>query len=129
MFDWRLFCASEWLIEHRDLSLPEDAANLFTPWYALADGSVCSYDSAGALISSVSSNQQLLAYHNIQASTSAETLLTLPAYELKNGAVLLLDGNHRAVSTHLSGAKKRLALFIVCGPLSINVLPDLRHWA
>lgn len=130
--DWKQFCSSNWPIEHQDSVIPSASANLYTPWYALVDGEPCAFDAAGAQPQSVAAagrNTRLLLHHHVQTVAVYTGVLLLPAYRLNKGSVLLLDGNHRVVAAQVSSQQLRLALFVICGPISAAVLPDLRHWA
>ena len=119
------------VIEHHDLTIPVDSASIFTPWYALANGSPCGHSDSGALpqsVASVAANLELRTFHAVQSSAPRDKFLALPAYKLRSGTLLLLDGNHRVVATQVDGSTLSLALFVVCGPLDSVVLPDLGHW-
>lgn len=132
MFNWKLFASSDWSIELLYFAIPEQSARVYTPWYALTDGSVCDYNSANAKpqsVAAVASNPALRACHNIRDTPHPESTTVVPAYRVSKEAILLLDGNHRIVSGHVTGSPMALAAFVVCGPIDQNVLPDLVHWA
>ena len=131
-FDWLSFTASAWPIEFRYFSLPEHADLIFTPWYARADGSVCGYSSSNAKpqsVAAVASNRALLDHHGVRDTPHPDSISVVPAFRLNQDYILLLDGNHRAVSSQVAASKAGLAAFIVNGPINEQVLPDLRHWA
>lgn len=129
--DWKQFCSSSWPIEHLDLAVPSDSANIYTPWYALASGKACNYADPGAQPQSVALaavNPELLSCHGVSSIAPSNEALLLPAYRLSNGAVLLLDGNHRVVAAQATSVAVPLALFVIHGPMCSSVLPDLCHW-
>lgn len=130
-FDWSEFAASDWPIELRYYSLPGDSDLIYTPWYARPDGSVCGYHSSSAMpqsVAEVAVNGALLSHHGVNVTAHPETLSVVPAYGLNQGRVLLLDGNHRAVSAQVAGSRAGIAAFVVNGPIDEHVLADLRHW-
>jgi hypothetical protein len=129
--DWDLFRSSDWVIELIYLRLPEDAQRIYTPWYAATDGSVREHYSRSALPQSVQAaaqNSALRSHHGVRDTAPPALATVVPAYKVSDSAVLLLDGNHRAVSAQVAGARLVLAAFTICGPVAKSVLPDLRHW-
>lgn len=129
--NWTTFVSSNWPIELRYMSLPEQSDLIYTPWYASADGSPCEYNSANAKpqsIASVALNDALLACKKVLGTAHPDSLLVVPAYRLRYDSILLLDRNHRAVSAQVAASKAGLAAFIIHGPLNERVLPDLAHW-
>lgn len=130
--DWKQLCSSDWSIEHSNLTIPTDSSSIFTPWYALKDGNVCCYSDPGAQpqsVVSVAESPELRSHHSVYNDAPNEQLLVLPAYKLSNDSLLLLDGNHRVVATHIAGVTLSLEVFAICGPLDRVVLPDLVHWS
>lgn len=131
MFDWSEFSKSAWPIELCYFSLHEHADRIYTPWYARADGSVCEYNSPGARpqsIAAVAKNSALLAHHGVRKTPHPESVSVVPAYRLNHDSILLLDGNHRAVSSQVAVSKAGIAACIVNGPIDGQVLADLAHW-
>lgn len=129
--NWHALCASGWEVNHQDLSIPDDAGRVFVPWYALATGEPCCWRDQGAQVQSiadVSLNPALCKKHGICDVSSPMPPVTLPAYDVHNRNVLLLDGNHRAVSAMRAGMPLALVLFEIHGPIAERVLPDLKHW-
>jgi hypothetical protein len=55
--------------------------------------------------------------------------LVLPAYAPNDRDTILLDGTHRAVAAYIAKVDVRLLVFIVQGPCSPAVLPDLQHYS
>lgn len=49
----------------------------------------------------------------------------LPAYDLGNGRVLVLDGNHRCLALCRSGVPFQLTLYVVTGPLLDSACGDV----
>lgn len=132
MFDWSAFTAADWPIELGYFSLPEQSDRIYTPWYALADGTICSCNSPNAKpqsVAAVALNKALLDHHGIRDTPHPDSVSVAPAYRLNHDSILLLDGNHRAVSSQVAASKTGLAAFIVNGPINEQVLPDLAHWA
>lgn len=56
-----------------------------------------------------------------------DPVLVLPAYRARGDRPILLDGNHRAVAAHLSGARVRVVLMCVQGTADPRLLPDVLH--
>lgn len=131
-FDWDKFCTELWPIEVVSFQLPNDGSSLFTPWYALPDGTVCPFNAAGAIPQSLevaAANDALCKSHQVAEWRGSSQTIEAPSYELPDGKVLLLDGNHRAVAAQKSHRPIALTAFVVCGPLTQSVCPDLMHWA
>ena len=132
MFDWSVLASSNWPIKLQYFSLPEHSDRVYTPWYALADGSVCNCNSPNAApqsLASVACNQALIAYHQVQGALAGQSVLVVPAYRLNPDTILLLDGNHRAAASQVAASRVAIAAFVVNGPIDGGVLPDLVHWA
>ncbi|MFH8469494.1 hypothetical protein [Streptomyces sp. NPDC017991] len=53
--------------------------------------------------------------------------LVLPAYRLPDGADLILDGTHRAVTALRARAHVTVFLYVLLGPTDPTILPDLAH--
>lgn len=79
-------------------------------------------------IADVSSNPALCRKHGICDVSSHMPPMTLPAYDVHNRRVLLLDGNHRTVSAMRVGKPLALVLFVIHGPIDEQVVPDLKPW-
>jgi len=130
--NWAELTASNWPIELSYFALPDDADHVYAPWYARPDGSACDYDSPDATpqsVAAVALNAALRSHHGVRDSAPPESVLVVPAYRLNHNSILLLDGNHRAVSSQVAESKLAIAAFVVNGPISKQVLPDLVHWA
>ena len=69
-----------------------------------------------------------LAYVDEIVQTAAEPEWELPAYSLGNGRLFLLDGNHRAVATYLSGVPVNLKLLVLHAPVDRRILVALKYW-
>lgn len=131
LLNWKQFCSSDWPIEPRTLNIPRDSDHIFTPWYARDDDSVCSHNEPGAKPLSVATaarNQRLLKLYRILPTAPTEHIVA-PAYQLPTSAILLLDGNHRAVSSQRAASNIQVIAFVINGPINEQVLPDLAHWA
>ncbi|WP_188795518.1 hypothetical protein [Dyella nitratireducens] len=131
MLDWSKFISSDWSIELRYFSIPEQSSLVYTPWYAQPDGSACAYNSPNAMpqsVASVALNSALREHHKVGDAPHSESISVVPAYRLNGDSILLLDGNHRAVSSQAASTKLGLAAFVINGPIDEHVLPDLAHW-
>lgn len=129
--DWAKLSEFDWAVELHTLHLPSDASLIYAPWYALQDGSACGYNSLGAKPQSlldVSKNASLLANHQVSSAFTGETKIAVPAYLIANNKYLLLDGNHRSVSSILASHKLELEMHVLVCPISPEILPDLAHW-
>lgn len=129
--DWSKFISSDWPIELRYFSIPEDSSLVYTPWYAKPNGSACAYDSPDATpqsVASVASNSALRAHHRVRIHPPSESIVMVPAYGLSGESILLLDGSHRAVSSRVTSTQLGLVAFVIKGPIDKDVLPDLVHW-
>lgn len=123
--------ASGWGISHQDLSIPDDADRVFVPWYVLANEKPCCWRDQGARTQStadVSSNPASCKTHGICDVPSHMLPMTLPAYDVHNRKVLLLDGNHRTASAMRADKPLALVLFVIHGPIDEQAVPDLKHW-
>lgn len=131
MLNWEQFMASKWPIELCYFALPEDAGRIYVPWYAKPDGSVCDYNSSNAQpqsVEAVALNPALRSHHNVAVTAPPESVSVVPAYRVSRESILLLDGNHRAVSSQKAALRAAFAAFVINGPLDKQVLPDLMHW-
>ena len=132
MLNWTQFIASSWPVELRYFALPDDASRIYTPWYARSDGSVCGYNSSSAVpqsVASVALSTALLDHHRVRDTAPPESVAIVPAYRLNDDSILLLDGNHRTVSSQVASSKLAIAAFVINGPIDKQALPDLAHWA
>lgn len=131
--NWGLLLSSNCSIEFRYLSLPNQGDLIYTPWYIDTNGLVCPFSENNAKPQSVkdaASNNSIRTNYRVLSTFLNPSILLVPAYDLQQkDYILLLDGNHRAVSAQISASKVGiLAVVIVKGPIDSNVLPDLMHW-
>jgi hypothetical protein len=117
----------------------DELGDLFTVWYAGADGAHADFRDPGArplrlrevgLTEATWPAQRLsriAALHEQFAAADRPVQLPLPVYALGGGSSLLLDGTHRSVAAYRSGADVRLLLFAMHGPVDASMLPDLGH--
>lgn len=116
-------------------------AGMFTVWYADSAGRNCEWSAPGSRPLSVRGARRTLptwpqerrrtvaALMRAFAAAPEPVTLTLPAYQVREGRSVLLDGNHRAVAAHQAGVEVRLTVCSLIGPVCESVLPDLRHYA
>jgi hypothetical protein len=136
--DWTRL-ATECRIEAFTSRSRELLADLRTVWYAGADGRDREFRDADARPLRVRETgrteaswpegraARITGFEARFRGDGGPIQLPLPVYVLGDGGFLLLDGTHRAVAAHRTGADARLLLFAVHGPLDEGMLPDLRH--
>lgn len=54
---------------------------------------------------------------------------TYPVYDVGDGRLLLLDGNHRCLSLLKKGGPFTVELIVIHGPLTKEIAPDLAVFA
>ena len=52
----------------------------------------------------------------------------VPAYSLRNGHRLVLDGNHKMAALVMAGVPATLLVFTVAGPVNAGAVADLKFW-
>lgn len=62
------------------------------------------------------------------AASGGVPAIEIPAYDLGEDGVLLLDGNHRAVALYRSQKRFRLTLSMLSAPVDRRILTDLRYF-
>jgi hypothetical protein len=106
--------------------------NVFTPWYVRDDLTPCDYWEPSAIpqsIVDVAKNKELMSFHNFDKTLRNEEPSTFPAYYLGNEKYLLLDGNHRTVTSYLKDeAESILHIDVLFCRIHNSILPDLKHW-
>jgi hypothetical protein len=112
---------------------------LETVWYIWPDGSLGDWRNQDNRRVSVEEAAQLDRFPNAKShdyirrltaqmqAASLPLMLVLPCYRTRDGKLLILDGNHRAIAAFKSGQDTRLLIFAVTGLDNPLVLPDLLH--
>lgn len=118
---------------------PDVLGGLFTVWYQTADGTDGDWRNPGDRPLRVAEcadamdiwpadrRDRIHGFADAFRGDDRPVQLVLPAYAVGGDGAVLLDGTHRAVAAHLSGADVRIMLFVLDGPLDPRVLPDLGH--
>lgn len=131
ILNWEMFFSCNWPLSLCYFSLPKDADRIYTPWYVGPDGSNCAFSCANGSPQSVlsaSRNHLLRNHHEVQDKAPRDLIQILPAYRLDEDHVLLLDGNHRVVSSQISESQLAIVAFVIDGPITDRAIPDLKHW-
>ena len=138
--DWAALTGTEFTVHAEYSASRERLGELTTVWYVSPDGRPAEYFDKGARpvrVGDVHAADPALLDPRRRAvlermraafsSTTEPAVLALPGFRLADGSALLLDGNHRAVAAYQAGGPVRLLLFLLDGPLSPALLPDLAH--
>ena len=138
--DWARLERAEFTVHDEYSASSERLGELWTVWYVGPDGMAAEYRDASArplrvrdvgasepLSRDASRRARLARLRASFMATAEPAVLTLPGFRLPGDEVLLLDGNHRAVAAHLARVPVRLLLFLLHGPLTPVLLPDLEH--
>lgn len=114
------------------VELPYNSGTLYTPWYTNSSGVPRKFSDPDAnplTVSAAAKNPGIITYQQVrQIYTGNLSCLEFPAYQLPDNRLLLLDGNHRTVSTVIEGRSITIMLFVLDGPVQKQILPDLGHW-
>jgi hypothetical protein len=148
MLDWTRLgqLATAGLVHVHRLALTpgHDLSLLFAPWYRTPSRGDVAWDTAGArpysIAEVVADGSGLGAAHRAKIAGIRRAMRTLatvgplavPTYAVGAGRELVLDGNHRLAA--LAGdadlwRRAQVERYVVTGPVTADLLPDLRHWA
>lgn len=138
LLNWERMQAESWPVT---LSVEETASAWYAPWYYDSSGSEVDYRATDAhpiLLSEVPHHlnrfrrgrrETILAFSEQFRRQHDPTHLVVPAYSLRGGRYLVLDGNHRISGLVHAGSQFRAMFLAVHGPIVPEALPDLQHWA
>lgn len=122
--------------------LSEIPNHWYTVWYSSSDqGGLIpvNFDTPDATPLTIGEASQLDSRISVKRSDSIlriaqefsqreKAALTLVAWRTPSGRTIILDGNHRAVSSLVApNMNIRAEVFVVCGPANSQVVPDLGH--
>ncbi len=137
--DWELIQSPSYSVTERFSRSVADVNDLETVWYIRPDGSLgdwrnqsdrrLSVKDAAARRDFPSERNEKYVQRLISDMRTSPTppYLVLPCYRTQHGKLIILDGNHRAVSAFRSDIDVRLLIFALSGPDDPLVLPDLLH--
>lgn len=140
MLNWELLAAENATVETRIISTDEELSSLFTVWHVNSEGRFADWDDPAAhpltVGESLDSKQHwndarlnnVAKFQNDYVSSAEPVNLLLPVYAA-GYRLVLLDSTHRAVAVHNGRLSFNAMLVILRGPVSDQVLPDLRWHA
>lgn len=127
-FDWKAFFDAAWTLDSVQLSLPRDAAKLWTPWNTPRDraathslGHTLSLREVIEDPSLIGEERKTLFKHEAELVDGVH--IDAPAFALSGGRILILDRNHRIAAVGLLQRTALLDLFVINGP-DLSLLPD-----
>ena len=133
-FNWKWFDSEDFKIIAKEF-LFIDQNNWFTPWYVDDNGSEVSWcyrDSKPLSIGDAINSQVIIrnkydhiAKHKFNCDIYD---IDIPMYFLGDNKYLLLDGNHRLMGLLLNGIKANVYGYVIYGPITERMIPDLRHY-
>lgn len=138
MLAWERLGSPEFGVTATYSRSPRLLGAMFTVWYAGPDGADADCWSAARPLRVAEAGRtepswpaerarRIAGFERAFREAPEPARLVLPAFALGQGALLLLDGNHRAVAAHRAGVPVRLLVYALRGPLREEILPDLRH--
>jgi hypothetical protein len=127
-FNWNAFGDDAWTVDAVQLSLPRDAAKLWTPWN-IPRGRAATHSLGHTLSlreviedpSLIGDEQDTLFKHENELVDGVR--IDAPAFALSGGRYLVLDHNHRIVAASLLQRTALLDLAVVSGP-DLSLIPD-----
>ena len=127
-FDWTAFFDDRWRIVSVQLSLPRDAAKVWTPWNT-PRGRAATHSLGHTLSlreviedpSLIGDEQKTLFKHEAELVDGVR--IDAPAFALSGGRYLILDHNHRIAAAGLLRRSALLDLFVIDGP-DLSLIPD-----
>jgi len=129
LVDWDQFESRSWQVELLHLTMPEDLAQLWTPWFANgtdhndAKAKSLSVLEVAAYPGLVQEHEAKLARH-MQKWKDDQTIRA-PAYAIGDDEFLLLDRNHRIVAGTILKRAAKIELAVIRGPRGSGLLLDL----
>lgn len=139
--DWSQIVRPEFQIADVFSRDRELLGNLYTPWYRTVAGTagdwrnhddrpvrVC--EVIGMMSAWPTERSHLISSYVARFQEDDDPVhLVLPSVVVGRNDILLLDGTHRASAAYVAGCEVRLFIFALTGPLSPEILPDVKHFA
>lgn len=136
-FDWEAARSLEVRLE----VLSAIPSNWYTAWYSRVDahGTIpADFDTVGAVPIAIAeaaelgeelSEERILAIMSMASVLAKQALVVFSAvaWRTPSGHTVILDGNHRAVASHVFGLNIRASVFVIYGPAEGRIVPDLAH--
>ena len=139
--DWSLVTDADFRVAESFSRSPGDLGRKLTVWYLDPAGRPVDWYTAGARPLTVREAAHSLSHWDAGraariarfqkgfAAQGEPVRLVLPCLAVSRGAELILDGSHRAVAAYAAQIPLTVFGYALHGPMSVDLLPDLRHYA
>jgi hypothetical protein len=131
--NWDPFHAERWAIDRVEITGVEQLGMVEAPLCVDARGLPCGLDDAVRRVTlevpgrfdHLGDRPELMHRYAGECSAAGIAADHLPAYDVGDPRVLLLDGSHRGVGALLAGVPIAIDLYVIRGTVDPDCLPDL----